>query len=50
MRQARGNYSRFLALVAASRPPTDAAANLTGRSASLARLPVGQARAAKRRP
>lgn len=45
IRQARGNYSGFLALVAASKPPTDAAAHPTGRSVSRGRLAACQARA-----
>ncbi len=49
MRQARGNYSRFLTLVASSKPSTDAAASPTGRSVSRGRLSAGHARTAKLR-
>ena len=49
MRQARGNYSRFLAFVAVSKPRTDAAASPTGRSISLGQLSAGHAQTDKLR-
>ncbi len=49
MRQARGNYSRFLSFVDISKPRPDAVASPTGRSVSLGRLSAGHTQTDKLR-